>query len=160
MAEQLIRGNIPVPDPSTLTTEQLRRELMGQREYLMSEMRRIEEVHVEKFKSIDVQFANSKTALDAALRAQKDTAEKSEASVTKQIESLQSGIASAAAAGGERFEDLKGRMDRGEGNSSGISSTIAAGIAIVAVLIALVGLAFEITTNGNHSPPSVISAPK
>ncbi len=153
------RSNIPIPDPSTLTTEQLRRELLSLREFLMKDMQRIEEVHTERFKSIDTRFGEGKTALDAALRAQKDTAEKSEASFTKQIDGIQDSIEKASSASADRIEDLKGRLDRGEGNTAGSSSSIIIAIAVGALLISLAGVVVEIAIGANR-PVATAVVPK
>jgi hypothetical protein len=152
------RTIIPNPDPSSLTTANLRHELLTLREFLLSNMQRIEEVHTERFKSIDTRFGEGKTALDAALRAQKDTAEKSEASFTKQMDGIQDSIKKSAEATGDRITDLRGRLDRGEGTHAGSASTIVVAVAIGAMLISLAGLAVEISV-GSGRGSSVISTP-
>lgn len=120
------RGNIPVPDPSAITTErladladELRRELLALRDVLMGRIERLggeltglKELHAEKFDSVQKRLDDSKTALDAAFSAQKGNAEKSESSLTKQIDFM-----------GDRINEVKERLDRGEGMSSGVRQT-------------------------------------
>lgn len=147
----------PVPDPTILTTEQLRRELASLREILQArldgmdratallsetvnrtptviqtEISHLRELMEEKFGSIAQQFRErdvrteqaakaGKEALDAALLAAKELvtqqneanrgeAAKTEQNFTKQID------AQAA-----RIDELKERIDRGEGSDAGAS---------------------------------------
>jgi hypothetical protein len=171
----------PIPDPTTLTTEQLRRELSALREVLTARLDgmdratellsetvnrtptviQIEISHVreliqeklgslggqaeEKFKSIELQFAErdvrtnqvataSAQALAAALQAAKEAvfeqaqaaakaAEKTELSFTKQIDQIQLQITTVAEGFGDRIAELKERIDRGEGSTAGSSET-------------------------------------
>jgi hypothetical protein len=119
-------GNIPVPDPSIITTErlagladELRREMAALRDVLTGKIERSEgqlsslkELHAEKFDSVQKRLDDSKTALDAAFLAQKGNAEKTEISLTKQIDFM-----------GDRINEVKERLDRGEGVSSGARET-------------------------------------
>jgi hypothetical protein len=168
----------PTPDPTTLTTAQLRREISALREVLQAQidgMNRATELlsetvnrtptviqteiaHVreliqeklgslggsaeEKFKSIELQFAErdvrtnqaataASEALKAALQAAKEAvfeqaqaaakaAEKTELSTTKQIDLIQQQIKTLGDAFGDKIDDLKGRIDRGEGAGAGV----------------------------------------
>ncbi len=154
---------IPVPDPTVLTTEQLRRELQSQREYILSELSKVSAVNDEKFVGVDLRFGESKTALDAALRAQKDiadvqtkanaeAAEKTERAFTKQFDAMMALVASTSKATDDRIMDLTRRLDRGEGMATGgaavktehrldvgtlvaIISVIVAALAVVAAVV-------------------------
>jgi Trk K+ transport system NAD-binding subunit len=119
MADQQI-STIPIPDPTLLTTEQLRRELSNLRELMESKMSALADVHGERFKGVDARFSAGETALAAALLSQKDlgaahihatteAAGKAEAAFTKQVDAL-----------GERISEIKERLDRGEGSSGGV----------------------------------------
>jgi len=79
----------------------------------------LERLHNERFSSVTAQFeaigklseqtkADTKTAVDAALSAQKEAAGKSEVSTTKQIDEQ-----------GRRVDDLKARVDRIEATAIG-----------------------------------------
>lgn len=72
----------------------------------------MKELHAEKFDSVQKRLDDSKTALDAAFLAQKGNAEKTEISLTKQIDFM-----------GDRINEVKERLDRGEGATSGASIT-------------------------------------
>jgi O6-methylguanine-DNA--protein-cysteine methyltransferase len=171
---------LPRPDPTRLTTDQLRRELSALREILTARLDAMdvatrllsetvnrtptqiqtEITHVrelmqeklgslggaadEKFRSIELQFAErdvrttqaataSAQALAAALQAAKEAvfeqaqaaakaAEKTELSFTKQIDQIQLQITTVAEGFGDRIAELKERIDRGEGSTSGASS--------------------------------------
>jgi len=177
-------GNVPVPDPTTLTTEavdrataQYRRELASLRELIgheiealrgtltarldatdesaglrlaaIAEVRpqterqinHLRELVDEKFAGIALQFLErdtrseqekkaAKEALDAALLAQKESvsqqndanttaATKSETSFTKQIDQIGTLIATLEKSLTDRITELKERIDRGEGGTSG-----------------------------------------
>src|ERR1700683_3253958 len=168
---------LPRPDPSRLTTDQLRRELSALREILTARLDgmdratallsetvnrtptviQTEIAHLrelmneklgslggkaeEKFSSIELQFAErdvrtnqaaiaSAQALAAALQAAKEAvfeqaqaaakaAEKTELSTTKQIDLIQNQIKNLGDTFGDKIDDLKGRIDRGEGAGAG-----------------------------------------
>jgi hypothetical protein len=169
----------PVPDPTTLTTEQLRRELSALREIITARLDgydtatsllsetvnrtptiiQTEIAHVrelmtekltslggsaeEKFRSIEKQFEERDVrtnqaataageALKAALQAAKEAvfeqaqaaakaADKTELSTTKQIDLIQNQIKTLGDSFTDKIDDLKGRIDRGEGASGGAS---------------------------------------
>lgn len=129
---------LPRPDPTTLTTEQLHREIAALAEVFNAKM----ELQNEKFRGIDTQFAErdkrteqlslaDKTAIAAALQAQKEAAgatyesitaaiAKSEVGFTKQIDGLGTLIASITAGFDSKISDLTARLDRGDGHGSGL----------------------------------------
>ena len=158
--------NVPNPDPSLLTTQNLRdglaslKELIGARLDAMDtattlrleafdrvpsdtrdQLRHLREVHEEKFHTIDNQFRErdvrttqasgaADDALKAALQAAKElvgaqgeasaaAAVKSETSFTKQIDQIGTIIQTLEKALDARITELKERIDRGEGSSSG-----------------------------------------
>lgn len=165
---------MPVPDPSTLTTAALRREVdvlqreLGNVQKLLEgrldaidratvlRMERVEgipsdtrekvshlrEVQDERFTSIAQQFSErdirtsqasdaSAQALAAALQAAKElvgaqgeasaaAAVKSETSFTKQIDQIGTIIQTLEKALDARITELKERIDRGEGNQTGV----------------------------------------
>jgi hypothetical protein len=167
--------NVPIPDPSLLTTEQFnrgqdvqRRELGALREFLLSEMGRIEQVHEEKFKSIETRFGENKTALDAALRAAQnlvdaqnrsnaEASEKSERSFTKQIEALDQQTKTITGSQSKEINDLKASFVRTEGTSKGATDNTARLMAAAMFLIAL-GMAFY-TLTASHVSPAVYAPP-
>jgi hypothetical protein len=158
----------PIPDPTALTTEQLRRELSGLREILQARLdgmdravnivneeithipknidaaiKHLEELQDEKFKGIGLQFLErdvrtdqaskaNKEALDAALLAAKElvgaqniansaAAVKTEVSFTKQIDQITTLIQTGQRATDATIQELKERLDRGEGAHTGIA---------------------------------------
>jgi len=153
----------PNPDPSTLTTDALQREIGQARETARIALIASEVVQVARFESLDRQLASaeklrleqkkdSKEALDAALAAQKEAVglqteaseksiAKSEAATNKQIEQLH--VSSNAAADGQRssFNDLKDRVARIESGGSGRKDAYAQMYPLAAFLIALASLA-------------------
>jgi hypothetical protein len=169
--------NIPRPDPSRLTTlqydrgmEQLRRELLAVREYLMSAMSRIEDVHSEKFKSLETRFTESKVdgkvALEAALRAAQnlvdaqnranaEASDKSERSFTKQIEALDQQTKTITSSQSREINDLKERFIGTEGHTKGTVDNTARLMVAAALLSSLVTLGFSIF----HLPAAVSVAP-
>jgi hypothetical protein len=169
----------PVPDPTTLTTAQLLRELGALRELvftrldgmdkatallsetvnrtpavIQTEIRHVRELVDGRFASVALQFTERDTragqaaaaaaaALSAALQAAKELvtqqneanrgeAAKTEQAFTKQIDGQAS-----------RIDELKERIDRGEGSTSGAAGTrseqrlnVSQLVAVAAVLVA------------------------
>jgi cation transport regulator ChaB len=159
----------PVPDPTALTTQQLRREILSLRELLevridgdLNLLRRalqsiddlpaaidlrvdhLKELHDEKFKSVQVQFAerdtrteqnsrDSKVAVDAALQAAKEAVEKqdrsnglaiakSEAATVKLLDQLGDNLKTTASGFDSKINDLKDRLTLIEGRAVGQSA--------------------------------------
>ena len=214
---------LPRPDPTRLTTDQLRREMSALREILtarldgmdrattllsetvnrtptviQTEIAHVRELVDERFRTADRRFVEadlryqqrfderdlrfkeefggvqlqfqerdvrtgqaataSAQALAAALQAAKEAvfeqaqaaakaAEKTELSFSKQIEQIQLQIRTVSEGLGDKIDDLKGRIDRGEGNSSGRDDsravqriTFSQVIAVAAVLATVASL--------------------
>ena len=110
--------NIPIPDPSLLTTEQFnrgqdlqRRELLALRKFLISEMTRIERFtkrssRVWKSGSLRAK-PSAKGALETALKAVTEANDKSEGNFTKQIEANESQTKTITNALNSQVADLK-----------------------------------------------------
>jgi hypothetical protein len=119
---------------------EVQRSTSSLRELMESKLDKLAEVSEERFKSIQTQFTllkqateqldvANKTAIAAALQAQKESAgetqktsqaaiAKSETSTSEAIKALTTTINAANAATNDRINDLKGRLDRGEGKTS------------------------------------------
>jgi hypothetical protein len=133
----------------------------------------LQHLHEERFRAIDLQFNErdvrseqekkaSKEALDAALLAQKESvsqqndanttaATKSETSFTKQVDQIAILIATLEKALTDRLTELKERIDRGEGSTSGVAvqrtdqrASIGTVIAAVATLVAVISFVLVI----------------
>lgn len=122
----------PVPDPTTLTTEQLLREVAGVREVIETKFDFLDKLLMEKFHSVEEKFdlvekqrveqkTDTKSAVDAALIAQKESVReqtiaseraiaKSETATTKQLEQLQENFATAVDGLRREIGDLKDRV--------------------------------------------------
>lgn len=173
-------------DPSSLTTQQLWREIGALKELLGAQIEAVEkaikvahddlvrvptdvqkqvgnlrELHEEKFRSIQVQFAerdvrseqsakDTKVAVDAALSAAEKSREqqnqsfalgvaKSEAGITKQIEQLGTLIQATSRALDDKISDAKDRLtrieSRGEGEKGGRMSQQQLMMMIVSLII-------------------------
>jgi hypothetical protein len=138
-------------------------------------LKHLEDLHDEKFASIALQFAErdvrseqategAKQALDAALLAQKElvaqqneansaAAAKAEASFTKQIDQIGTIIQTLEKALDARITELKERIDRGEGSTSGAAGSrserrldtgqVLTTLSVLAAVIGLLILAFR-----------------
>ena len=205
MAEDgLARGNgvgdlVPRPDPSDRTTQlvdaataalreiiEARLDAMDKATVLLDtqragEIKHLQELHDEKFtsidrsladrdKTIDQQFTDSytgmtlrfserdvrgeresrdnKIAVDAAFAAAKEAVaeqnkssalaiSKSEAATTKQIDAQAVATDSKFKATDDKIDDLKARLDRGEGSDRGSRATWDGILPVVSILIAL-----------------------
>ena len=131
----------------TLTDQPGERDALRERlqSDIASAVANLQHLHEERFSAIQQQFTErdvrgeqekkaSKEALDAALLAQKESvsqqndanttaATKSETSFTKQIDQIAVLIATLEKALTDRITELKERIDRGEGSTSGASET-------------------------------------
>jgi hypothetical protein len=148
--------NIPIPDPSVLTTQNLDREIANLREYLLSQIvnladdlerfasghdrehrdvveravSHVRELNDERFKGIQLQFAErdvraeqafkaSTEAINAAMAAQEKAIIKSEIATAKQIDAIAEVIESATKALQEQIRNVEKRQDRDEGGKVG-----------------------------------------
>jgi hypothetical protein len=199
----------PVPDPTVLTTEQLRRELGSLREILQArldgmdraqellngDMRRVpsetdkqvqhlRELHETKFDGVQTQFEErdkrteqlslaSRTAIAAALQAQKESAiaqnesnaasvTKSEGAFTKQIDAIGLLVQSTKIAIESNIADIKERLTSIEGRTMGMtnqqstqhqdsSSRVAMVAMIAAIVLALAGVASFVMSFAVHA---------
>jgi serine/threonine protein kinase HipA of HipAB toxin-antitoxin module len=86
-------GSRPIPDPTVLTTQALRREIEGLKELLIEKIKGEHDLMVEKFEAVErlrvEQKRDTQSAVDAALSAAKEAVAKSETAVGKQLEQQQ-----------------------------------------------------------------------
>jgi hypothetical protein len=179
---RLATGLLPIPDPTTLTTAALLREVAALKEVVQLADKRIEDllrteialvlskleksdsVSSERFDRIDVQFIErdkrteqlslaSSTAIAAALQAAKEAVgeqnrssalaiAKSENSTTEALRQLQTLFQTASKGTDDKINDLKGRLDRGEGIHTGgrdvwgyVIGAIGLAIAAISVIV-------------------------
>jgi hypothetical protein len=184
----------PSPDPTILTTQQLLREIAMSRDVIetrlsgmdkaiellqkatdkfpaqiVADVKQLQSLHEEKFRSIAVQFAerdtrteqtsrDSKVAVDAALQAAKEAVgeqnkssalaiAKSEASTTKQIDQIGSIITAMTNGLNDKIDDIKSRLTSVEGRSAGVGMSATVIGFIIMAFISLGSLIFEIATH-------------
>src|ERR1035437_2788492 len=160
---------VPVPDPTVLTTQQLLREIATAREVIETRLNgmdkaiellqassnrfpsfveqavgRLQELHEEKFRSIEVQFKerdtrtdqtsrDSKVAVDAALSAQVKSVDaqnisnslaisKSEAGFTKQIDQIGALIQATGQRTDDKIDEIKTRLSSNEVRTNAFES--------------------------------------
>jgi hypothetical protein len=135
-------------------------------EGLLGKINTLSEVSEERFKGITVQFSllkqateqldlANKTAIAAALQAQKESAgetqkssqaaiAKSETSTSEAIKALTASFNTAIAGITDRYNDLKGRMDRGEGKTSVSDPDTTTKLSLIQAQLA------TLTANGNE----------
>jgi len=139
----------PRPDPTRLTTDQLRRELGALNEKLGTrldamdkatsllqenqtrvpteidkQIMHLKELHDEKFKRVDVQFTDRDVALQAALSAAKEAVEKQTQWFAESIRESKTATGTQLSSLDGKIEDLKDRITRGEGRNSGAKETV------------------------------------
>jgi hypothetical protein len=148
-----------IPDPSSLTTAQLHRELASLRELIEARLdgtdKRIEIQFTERDKRAEQTAKDSKVAVDAAFSAAKEAVgeqnkssalaiSKSEAATTKQIDSISSLISASSKATDEKIEDVKARLQMIEGQKAGVGMStgvvlqIILGASAIAAIVAVV----------------------
>lgn len=158
--EQNPKFSAPVPDPTSLTTEALHREIRALRELIFERLDRNAQVADEKFDSVKTQLrlierqrveqkADTSAAVAAALSAAKEAVkeqttaseartDKSEASMIKSVEQLGEKFDTAFEGQRREVNDLKTRSDKGEGKTTGSEVTVGkiyAAIAAVGVVL-------------------------
>jgi len=140
--------NIPRPDPSDRTTLNLFREIEHLRELLEGKIDATN-ARIDSQKDLtEAQFRASTENVATAFTAAKEAVSKQDADTTKQLDRLAEVIRTVEGQVAQRFEDLKGRMDRGEGKGAGFAGAGALvatviGIAGTLVAIAVAFLAFQ-----------------
>jgi hypothetical protein len=142
----------PDPDPTERTIEQSLREIAGLSKYLEGQIKSLQDLIEEKLIGVATQFTMRDTALTAAFKAAQDAVSeqnkssalaisKSELATAESIKQLQTIFQTASQATNEKIDDLKSRMDKGEGHSKGLGDGwgwIVGGIGVVAVIVDLV----------------------
>ena len=126
---------IPVPDPTVLTTEQLRRELLNQRDYLEARMQghvdRIDTLFTEGEKRSQALRVADSLALAAALQAAKEAVgeqnrsnglaiSKSEVAFIEALKQQQALFQTEIKAANDKIGVLTSRLDKGEGSSGAV----------------------------------------
>lgn len=146
--------------------------ILNLREFLSGRMDKIDEVMNEKFLGIEKQFSErdkrteqlslaDKTAIAAALQAQKEAAgaqndsnalsvAKQEAAFTKLIDQTQQGQSIANNNMLSQINDLKSRLDRGEGHSKGMGDGWGLIVGGVGLLVGLVMVALSLIKFVTH----------
>lgn len=103
------------------TTEAVSENLRALKELTDSRLAALE-------KLVEAKFDGNKTALDAALKTQEKALEKIESAFSKQFDNV-----------GSRFDDMKERLDRGDGQTKGIDKAWAVLIGAGGLIVAVAG---------------------
>lgn len=111
--------NIPIPDPSSLTTAAVDREIRHLRELYDRAEASLRELYDQKFKMVQIQIEAERRAVTLALAAVTASDQ------TKEV----------------RIAEMKERLDRGDGKSAGFSGAGALMATLVGVVSAVVGIA-------------------
>lgn len=137
MLEGVIPSNIPIPDPSVRTTEQIQRELGAQREFLEAKIEALKVLATDRVTSL-------KELIDQQIEASSAAIAKSETSVSKDIEALEKGIFNAKEGFASEIRNLSSRMDRMDGARNGAQITIGnilgivgGGAAVLAIVVSI-----------------------
>lgn len=140
--------NIPRPDPSDRTTLGLYREIEHLRELLEGQISSVN-ARIDAQKELtEAQFRASTENVATAFTAAKEAVGKQDADTTKQLDRLADVIRTVEGSVSQRFEDLKGRMDRGEGKGAGVAGAGAAVATIIGVLATLIAIASFVYNSG------------
>lgn len=129
------QGLTPVPDPTTLTTEQLTRAIDSLKELLSDRINALKDVvderfktHLEMFESVQTQFKerdtrsereskDNKVAVDAAFAAQKEAAAKQDESNAKAIDKSEKSTGETIKMLVGKIDELQERVTRAEGKA-------------------------------------------
>lgn len=149
----------PVPDPTSLTTAALLREIGHVKELTQALLERAEDLRNEKFDSVQSRLESAEEqrreqkqdtgkAIDAALMAQREAANKSEGAISKQLEQMQTNFNISIGNLNRELGDIKDRVTRMEAVKLGVTESraglyAAVGIAITVILAVLSVIAFS-----------------
>ena len=133
-------SNIPIPDPTLLTTQQLTTTVMSLRELVEEKIDSLLRLHEQKFSGIATQFSerdiratqtteDQKKAVEAAFAAAKEAVAKSEISTKENLKALD-----------EKVNDLRDRLTRLEGRDAGTSRAQEASHWNIGTIISLIAL--------------------
>jgi hypothetical protein len=172
MREDESGGSRPVPDPTVLTTEALRREIehareaaSSQRELLETQIEALGDACEAKFQYIeqrfrdrdrlvDAAFDSSKEAVSAALAASKEAVSKSEHTFNKQLDEMKLTMAAANKGIEDQIGAVKERVtimesvDRGiEKKSDAMSNATTLVISGLLLLLSAVGVIIAIVAS-------------
>jgi len=118
----------------------------------------IKDLMGEKFSSVGTQFQSGGTALSAALQAQKESAASTNESNTKAAEKMEASFSNLLLKSDATLQtmksslemqinDVKSRLDKGEGRSTGMSATgalIVGGVGVLVGIGSLIALALKL----------------
>jgi hypothetical protein len=171
MDERPYPSNIPIPDPSIATAaglRALRDEVRGWVDSLQvlheEKIERAEDRTSSLDRVVQTRLAGSETALNAAMAAADKVTQKIEINFGAVMNEMKAGMTKQIDTIKETIDDLKGRLDRGEGISRGNFDTnstqrdttrniLAFGSLVIAIIAAIIAIVVAIT---NHqSAPSV-----
>jgi hypothetical protein len=152
MADQRIVR--PDPDPTERTIEQSLREIANIEKFLSGAIKALQDLIEEKLIGVATQFLMRDTALAAAFKAAQDAVteqnkasataiSKSELATAESIKQLQTIFQTASQATNDKIDDLKSRMDKGEGRAKGLGDGwgyLVGGIGVVWGIVATVEL--------------------
>jgi hypothetical protein len=130
------RSNIPIPDPSLLTTDALNREITTLKELITSQIA----LTSEKFRGVDVRLTDGKIAVDKAFDASEKAIAKTEAAFTKQIESCDSKINDVK----ERITILESRSLGARDGIGAIGAAVMGAVAAGALFVSVATLVYNI----------------
>ncbi len=121
--------NIPIPDPSAITTQVILREIAH-----------LDELIDEKFRAVEQRFDLNAKAVEAALAAVKEANGKSEDGVREQVRQIVANSALTQRSTDQQFADLKERLALMSGQGAGSSkawAVLVAAIGAIGVLVAI-----------------------
>lgn len=168
MADETVRGFVPIPDPTVLTTEQSNRL----REEMRREISHVMELADEKLFTVNLRISEIEKrakdldearalALAAALQAAKEAVGeqnrsnttaigKSEAATEKSIQELRDTFNAAIGATNGKIDDITSRLDRGEGGHTGAADTRAWIFAAIMAAAAIAGPLVTVAAMRGH----------
>jgi hypothetical protein len=186
--QQHYPSNIPIPDPSIATAAGLR-ALRDEVRGWVDSLQILHEVKIERAEDrtssldrvVQTRLAGSETALNAAMAAADKVTQKIEINFTAVMTETKAGMTKQIDTIKESIDDLKGRLDRGEGISrgnidsstnqrdsqrnimaaqaiqhSGWQAVAATGALIAAVLSIIISIVVALT---NHAPAAPVYHP-
>ena len=153
------RSNLPIPDPTVLTTAQLLREMGALKELFETKLSALKEqlldVRSAQKDALELAFETTKDATTLQNSYIRETIAKSEGSTAQEIQSLKALVAANKTSSDEKMDLVNSRLDRGDGKSTGITATTATMLAVGALVVSIGAVVIGRLPSG--SAPTIVS---
>ena len=135
----------PIPDPTTLTTEALHREINSLKDYVLLKVdvvdKKVEaerQLTDEKFRGVASRFEEGEKRAKEVSVVAKDAVDKAFEAAKETVREIKDGFNKGLESVNKRVDDLKERQDRGEGKSKGLKDGWGYVVGAISIIVSIV----------------------